>query len=205
MNFETAYLILQQVELNKGDLTKAVNSINKGKKKSDKINADDFLNYLKTDDELAGKYADIINSKINVDLTFKPKQKKEEVKITDEVFDSVLSEIIGGTPTYIVCQMQGFPSKTQFYKFLGDDSNEKYREKYARAKKLASIAKFDEIEEIADTEEDAQIARVKIDAKKWLLSKTEPKVYGDKLDLSGEVKSTAPVIIMNSYNPFDDE
>ena len=42
-----------------------------------------------------------------------------------------------------------------------------------------------EIVTIADTEPDAAIARVRIDARKWVASKLRPKRYGDKLALGG--------------------
>ena len=73
---------------------------------------------------------------------------------------------------------------------------DKYEEKsklYARACEFRADAIFEEILEISNhTEEDhtpftgsnvIQRDRLKIDARKWMLAKMQPKKYGDKLDL----------------------
>jgi hypothetical protein len=65
-------------------------------------------------------------------------------------------------------------------RWLADDQDGKRREQYARARDAQSDVIADEILMIADTEEDAQKARVRIDARKWLAGKMKPKVYGDK-------------------------
>jgi len=65
-------------------------------------------------------------------------------------------------------------------RWLADDQDGNRREQYARARDAQSDVIADEILMIADTEEDAQKARVRIDARKWLAGKMKPKVYGDK-------------------------
>lgn len=57
--------------------------------------------------------------------------------------------------------------------------------RYARAREARADAIFDEIFGIADeaTPEDVNVARLKVDTRKWALSKMQPKKYGDKLDV----------------------
>ena len=50
---------------------------------------------------------------------------------------------------------------------------------YARARAEQAEYYADEIVEITDTEKDANRARVKVDARKWIASKLLPKKYGD--------------------------
>lgn len=57
-------------------------------------------------------------------------------------------------------------------------------ERYDRAQKARGEMLVEEIVEIADTERDAQKARNQIDARKWYASKTQPKKYGDRIDLN---------------------
>lgn len=52
----------------------------------------------------------------------------------------------------------------------------------ARMAQAASFA--EQIIDIADNERDSARARNKLDARKWLASKLDPKTFGDKLDLS---------------------
>ena len=61
---------------------------------------------------------------------------------------------------------------------------------YARARESRAEFLADEIIDIADAAEDAQKARLQVDARKWFASKLAPKTYGDKVELehSGEVK-----------------
>lgn len=75
-------------------------------------------------------------------------------------------------------------------------------EQYARAKEEGIERFADEIAEIADNESQdifnpAKVARdrLRIDSRKWLLSKLIPKKYGDKLDVtSGGEKVPTPII-----------
>jgi hypothetical protein len=41
-----------------------------------------------------------------------------------------------------------------------------------------------------------QLLRVRIDAKKWLMSKINPQAYGDKLDVTSDGKSLAPIALL---------
>ncbi len=55
---------------------------------------------------------------------------------------------------------------------------------YGRARQDRADLMVEEITTIADTEPDAQRARNRIDARKWVASKMQPQVYGDRLDLN---------------------
>lgn len=55
---------------------------------------------------------------------------------------------------------------------------------YERVRELQADVEADEIKHIADTEEDPQTARNRIDVRKWRASKFQPRRYGDKLDLT---------------------
>jgi hypothetical protein len=80
-----------------------------------------------------------------------------------------------------ICEGSGMPCPATVYNWL--DENPTFLEKYARARRLQGDYGVDEIVEIADTEEDPNKARVRIDARKWLASKLNPKKYGDRLDI----------------------
>lgn len=78
--------------------------------------------------------------------------------------------------------------KDAFYGRINSDPEAKDR--YARAKAKGLEAMADDIVAIADQDDlDPNDKRVRIDTRKWLLSKLAPKQYGDKLDVahSGEL------------------
>lgn len=60
-----------------------------------------------------------------------------------------------------------------------------FAEKYARAREDQADHYADEIIGIADTEEDPNRARVRVDARKWVASKLKPKNYGEKVAHTG--------------------
>jgi hypothetical protein len=60
------------------------------------------------------------------------------------------------------------------------------RDQYARAREAQAEHFADELIEIVDTERDAAIARVRMDARKWAAGKLAPKKYGDKVAVDGD-------------------
>lgn len=80
---------------------------------------------------------------------------------------------------------EGMPSRQTVYQWLMQDSS--FTDNYTRAREAQADFFADEITDIADTEEDANKARVRIDARKWAAGKLKPKVYGDRLQLDGDM------------------
>lgn len=126
---------------------------------------------------------------------------KEEI---DEKFDLIIRDIeLQSMPIRRAIQGKGMPSLETFYKWIDED--EEKAKRYARACEARAENLFEEILEIAD-EKNADIAlsddgtmfvdgnaiqrsRLQIDARKWMLTKMQPKKYGDKIEqnLTGDV------------------
>ncbi len=73
-------------------------------------------------------------------------------------------------------------------------------EQYARAREQQTETWANEINDIADaaTPEDFQVAKLRVDTRKWLLSKLAPKKYGDRLDVTGAVGLNIERIILTA-------
>jgi transposase len=70
-----------------------------------------------------------------------------------------------------------------------------FAERYARAREALIDGHDDEILQIADTPElSPDEKRVRIDARKWLLSKLRAKKFGDKLDATIDGKLTVNIV-----------
>jgi hypothetical protein len=69
---------------------------------------------------------------------------------------------------------------------------DEFSTQYARAREEQADAMDDEILDTArsTTNENAQAARVQIDAFKWRAARLAPKKYGDKLDINANVSLT---------------
>ena len=93
----------------------------------------------------------------------------------------------GKTLTSICISVEEMPARSTLMDWLREDP--KLAEQYARAREIQADYFAEEIVDIADTEPDPQVARVRMDARKWHASKTAPKKYGDKIyqEHSGKV------------------
>lgn len=114
-----------------------------------------------------------------------------------------------------VCRDPDMPSLATVFRWLADENKSQFREQYARAREAMADAMADELLEIADdgtndwTErrrqdgssetvlngEHVQRSRLRVDARKWLLSKVAPKKYGEKLELAGDKDSPLTVVV----------
>lgn len=123
-----------------------------------------------------------------------------------EAFERVLSAMADGKSLREACKVEGNPAVTTVLRRLAED--ETFRLQYARAREAGDDAMAEDIQDIADTEVDPQKARVRIDARKWLLSKRQPKRYGDKLELAGDKDNPVAIAVVerrivrpNAVNP----
>lgn len=85
----------------------------------------------------------------------------------------------------ILDNAEHLPSRETVYKWLFSD--EAFSDNYVRAREAQADFHADEVIDIADTEADPNKARVRIDARKWVAGKMRPKVYGDRLQLDGDM------------------
>lgn len=133
----------------------------------------------------------------------------------DKIFETVFTEIINGRAVRNILKDEGMPNATTFFQWLSED--EEKNKQYARACELRAEAIFDEILEIADDKsqdelhtenaiiqnsEFIQRSRVRIDARKWVASKLNPKKFGDKIQTehSGEI-TTNVISLGNGIKP----
>lgn len=97
-----------------------------------------------------------------------------------EKMDVICALIMEGKTLVHIAQLDGMPKYSTVCQWLA--KHEEFAESYARARAKQADFFADEMIVIADTEPDPQVARVRIDARKWHASKTAPKKYGEKLD-----------------------
>jgi hypothetical protein len=112
------------------------------------------------------------------------------------IINSICAFIEDGSSLRKAIQGQGI-NTTTFYEWLEKD--EEKAKQYARACEMRTEKLADEILEIADETSKDTIytdageipnnewinrSKLRVDTRKWLLSKLAPKKYGDKLDLT---------------------
>ena len=84
-----------------------------------------------------------------------------------------------------ICRSEGMPSEMTV-RTWAIENREGFSAQYAMASQTRMDCLADEILEIADnaSSEDVQAARLRVDTRKWLMSKIAPKRFGDKVDLT---------------------
>ena len=134
---------------------------------------------------------------------------RKAIPYDPDVAREIISRIIAGETLRGVCEDEDIPSKDVVYGWLALD--QAFSDAYARAREHQVMQWADEIIEIADDSladfietvgadgevdrefntEHVQRSRLRIDARKWVMSKVAPRVFGDKIDVNMTAKVTA--------------
>ena len=137
----------------------------------------------------------------------KPAPKKRKIgrpsRYTPELAAKICARLAEGETLRSICRDETTPSKTTLLRWLADERNVDFRDRYAHAREMQADALFDEALEIADdasgdwvTDKDGkktldhehvQRSRLRVDTRKWAAGKLAPKRYGDKLNLGGSI------------------
>lgn len=122
-------------------------------------------------------------------------------KFTQELADTICSRIAEGESLRSICRGDTVPHIGTILRWVAENSV--FREQYEVAMAQRAESMFEEILEIADETKRDTIAtengekpnaewisrsRLRVDARKWMLSKMLPKKYGDKMALVGDAE-----------------
>lgn len=121
-------------------------------------------------------------------------------KEIDSIFGTIVQHIKDGNSLRSALRLDGMPTSETFYKWC--DSDEEKATQYARADKDREDKIFNEILDIADdgtndymtitkgdqtyNVEDREVtsrSKLRVEARKWVLSKMNPQKYSDKLQV----------------------
>ena len=133
---------------------------------------------------------------------------------TEELGKVICARIAAGESLRSICNEEGMPAASTVFLWLLDDDKSKFSEHYARARASQAELMFEEILVIADQADQiiksgaekksgayAQNQRLRVDTRKWYLSKVLPKKFGDKLDLTSDGKALPKPIYGGNSDP----
>lgn len=126
-------------------------------------------------------------------------ERGRPVTYTQEVADKICRGLAEGMTLRQVCKPDDMPPESTVRLWVLDD-REGFAAQYARAREIGYHCMADELLEVADdgtndwierqgddkqamyvlNGEHVQRSRIRVDTRKWLLSKALPKIYGDK-------------------------
>ena len=113
---------------------------------------------------------------------------------TPERAAEICQRIADGKSLKTISAEEGMPDDYTILRWL--DRYEEFRVQYARARDRRVEKMAEEILSISDDpNEDPQSRRVRVDARKWLMSKWAPKRYGDKLEVEQTGEQTIRIRI----------
>lgn len=145
--------------------------------------------------------------------TTTPKPTGRPSTYTKELADRICQQLSEGKSLRTVCLEDDMPNASTIFAWMRE--KEGFSKQYARAKQESADAMAEEILDIADDTVNviksgaekkssayAQAQRLRVDTRKWLMSKHKPKKYADHVDLSTNGKDMpAPIIV--AYGPTD--
>lgn len=142
-----------------------------------------------------------------------------------ELGERICSLIAAGHSLRAIGEMDGMPDKATILRWLIGTKHPEFCDQYARARELQAEGAADEMLEIADdgrndfvkreigegvevdvfNSEHVQRSKLRLETRKWLLSKLLPKKYGDKLtqEITGRDGGPIASMVMPSRIEFE--
>lgn len=110
--------------------------------------------------------------------------KRSDNPFSPDKENDILDSIAQGDSLRTIARRSGMPSPGAIVKRAR--TCEDFGKRYAAAREAAIELQADELLAIADdSDEDVQRSRLRVDVRKWLMSKLIPTKYGDKMQVSG--------------------
>jgi len=140
---------------------------------------------------------------------------EDKERILKFIFEEIAK---GSSLRSVIRDNENMPDRTTVKEWI--DKEEKYTLQYAYAREERAESIFEDILEIADeadndyvptligetevgfkfNSENVQRSRLKIDSRKWMLGKMNPKKYGEKLDVTTDGEKINTVTIFELPN-----
>ena len=110
--------------------------------------------------------------------------------ITQDQIDTVLDRLSKGDNLLKACERAEIESPTRWYGLLSSDSA--LADTYARAREASWQVLGEQFLALADDESiEPNSRRIRVDARKWILSKVLPKQYGDRITVDATMRKAA--------------
>jgi hypothetical protein len=120
-------------------------------------------------------------------------------KFTQALADRICERLAAGETLRAICRDKDVPSHSTVLNWA---KTEPFSDQYARAREIGYALMADQLTEIADNVKgDPARDRLRVDTRKWLLSKALPKLYGDKVEHTGPGGGPLQFIELRAVEP----
>lgn len=123
---------------------------------------------------------------------------------TEKLGQSICERIANGESLRDIVKDENMPSSSTVFRWLLDEEKKEFWEQYEKARNIQAELMFEELLEIADDGQNDWMekeykdgssyitmnpehfgrSRLRVDTRKWYLSKVLPKKFGEKMDLT---------------------
>lgn len=103
----------------------------------------------------------------------------------EEIATKICKRLAKGESLRSICDDEKMPSRITVHAWLLDKKKSEFLNQYETAVNVRTENMFDDLNSIADIsdkKESSQRSRLRVDTRKWYLSKVMPKKYGDKME-----------------------
>lgn len=107
------------------------------------------------------------------------------------VMEVIAARIAGGESVRRICDEPGMPDRRLINRWIIED--ESLRKPYLDACRARTFMHAEEVIEIADTEPDPAVARVRMDARRWYCAKFNRVDFGDRVTQEHVGKDGGPI------------
>jgi hypothetical protein len=139
------------------------------------------------------------------ELGEKPSRKIGETVYTDDLAEKICARLAAGESLNRICKDEGMPAESTVRLWEKTDFRG-FAAKYASARDFGIDHQVEGVIDLADDESiPVESRRIRVDARKWAISKMAPKKYGDRIQhehsggvIAGTIvigASTAPKVI----------
>jgi len=118
---------------------------------------------------------------------------------TEELGTAICKRLAGGESLRAICKDDGMPNKSSIFEWILDGKHKEFADQYAKAREVQAELLADEIFDIADDSQNDWMerqtengnytvlnaeaigrSRLRVDSRKWYLSKVLPKKFGER-------------------------
>lgn len=120
-----------------------------------------------------------------------PQKRGPKSKFSEELFNKILDELAqSSTALYKICDKNGI-NRATFTNWVNADKELFAKYDNAKEEQLKYLA--EQIIDIADNGTDSNRDKLRIESRKWLLSKLDRKKYGEQITQDISIKNEAPL------------
>ena len=114
---------------------------------------------------------------------------------TEEIGLKICERLARGESLNTICKDDDMPARRTIHYWLLDKDKESFLHQYEKACNARADKLFDDLLDIADSENkgDVNRARLRVDTRKWYLSKVLPKKFGEKVDFTSGGEKIIPL------------